>query len=98
MARWLIMAAELLAEAGYPNGEGLPHARLLPLLGPLFACWTRARWIGGRLGGGPWSRGADSQYQWLVRHVIRLNHRTRHDAADFDAWPREAEHITLKRR
>jgi hypothetical protein len=54
------------------DGEGMPHARLLPVLGPLFACWTRARWLGRRLARGAWSRPAEYQYQWLVRHVIRL--------------------------
>ena len=54
------------------DGQGLPHARLLPVLGPLFACWTRVRWVGSRLSRGPWSRKAEYQYQWLVRHVIRL--------------------------
>ena len=28
------------------DGEGLPHARLLPVLGPLWACWTRCQTIG----------------------------------------------------
>jgi len=54
------------------DGQGLPHARLLAVLGPLFACWTRVRWMGERLSRGPWSRRADYQYQWLVRHAIRL--------------------------
>lgn len=54
------------------DGGGLPHARLLPMLGPLFACWTRARWLGERLARGPWSPKAEVQYQWLVRHAIRL--------------------------
>jgi hypothetical protein len=54
------------------DGQGLPHARLLPVLGPLFACWTRARWLGSNLGRGPWSRKAEFQYQWLVRHALRL--------------------------
>ena len=54
------------------DGEGLPHARLLPVLGPLFACWTRARWLGAGLDRGPWSRKADFQYQWLVRRAVRL--------------------------
>ena len=62
--------SEALAEL--TDGEGLPHARLLPVLGPLFACWTRARWLGKRFARGPWSRAADIQYQWLVRHAIRL--------------------------
>jgi hypothetical protein len=54
------------------DGQGLPHARILPVLGPLFACWTRCRWIGKQLRRGPWSREAELQYQWLVRHSIRL--------------------------
>jgi hypothetical protein len=54
------------------DGEGLPHARLFPVFGALFACWTRARWLGSRLPRGPWSRDAEYQYQWLVRHAIRL--------------------------
>jgi hypothetical protein len=54
------------------DGEGLPHARLLPVLGPLFACWTRARWLGARLARGAWSREAEVQFQWLVSRAIRL--------------------------
>jgi hypothetical protein len=57
------------------DGQGLPHARLLPVLGPLFACWTRVRWIGERLGRGSWSRKAEFQYQWLVRYAVRLADR-----------------------
>jgi hypothetical protein len=54
------------------DGQGLPHARLLSVLGPLLACWTRARWLGTSLKNGPWSRQAESQYQWLVRQALRL--------------------------
>jgi hypothetical protein len=54
------------------DGEGLPHARLLPVIGPLLACWTRARWLGARLARGAWTPEADVQYQWLVRRAIRL--------------------------
>ena len=54
------------------DGRGLPHARLLPVLAPLFACWTRTRWLGARLRRGAWSPKAEYQYQWLVRHAIRL--------------------------
>jgi hypothetical protein len=56
----------------FTDGEGLPHGRLLPVLGPLWACWTRVRWMGQRLKRGCWSREAEIQYQWLVRHAIRL--------------------------
>jgi len=54
------------------DGQGLPHGLLLPVLGPLFACWTRARWLGARLPKGSWSRKAEVQYEWLVRHALRL--------------------------
>jgi hypothetical protein len=54
------------------DGEGLPHARLLPVLGQLFGCWTRCRWLGRKLARGAWSDQAETQYQWLVRHAIRL--------------------------
>jgi hypothetical protein len=67
-------ARTVLSEAliDVTDGRGLPHARLLPVLGPLLACWTRTRWLGARLRRGPWSREAELQYQWLVRQVIRL--------------------------
>lgn len=54
------------------DGQGLPHGRLLAVFGPLFACWTRARWLGERLKAGSWSPDADVQYEWLVRHAVRL--------------------------
>jgi hypothetical protein len=54
------------------DGEGLPHARLLPVLGPLWACWTRSQSIGDRLHRGAWSRDAENQYFWMLRRMIRL--------------------------
>jgi len=59
----------------WTDGQGLLHARLLPAFVPLWACWTRARWMGERLKRGCWSREAEVQYQWLVRHAIRLTDR-----------------------
>src|SRR3972149_5121384 len=53
------------------DGKGQPHARLLPVLGPLLASWTRARWLGERLKRGPWSYAAETQFRWLVRQGIR---------------------------
>jgi len=57
------------------DGRGLPHARLLPVLGPLFACWTRAGILGEQMKQGAWTRKADIQYEWLVRHALRLADR-----------------------
>jgi hypothetical protein len=54
------------------DGEGLPHARLLSMIGPLWACWTRCETIGQRLHRGAWSRDAENQYLWLLRQMIRL--------------------------
>ena len=64
------MLSESLLEL--TDGCGLPHARLLPVLEPLFACWTRARWLGARMKGGSWSGDAEVQYVWLVQHALRL--------------------------
>jgi hypothetical protein len=52
--------------------KGGPHGRLLPVLGPLFACWIRVRFLGDRLDGGCWSKKAEEQYRWLVRRALRL--------------------------
>jgi len=54
------------------DGEGLPHASRLPVLLPLWACWTRSRALGENLKRGAWSDDAEIQYQWLVRQAIRL--------------------------
>jgi hypothetical protein len=54
------------------DGEGLPHARVLPVVSPLWACWTRCEMIGAQLHRGAWSRDAQNQYLWLLRRMIRL--------------------------
>jgi len=54
------------------DGEGLPHARHLGLLRPLLACWTRCRAIGNALAKGCWNGAAQTQYEWLIRHALRL--------------------------
>ena len=54
------------------DGKGGPRGRLLPVLGPLVACWTRARCLGEREKGGAWSKEAEAQYRWLVLHALRL--------------------------
>jgi hypothetical protein len=83
----------------WTDGQGLPPGRLLGMIGPLWACWTRARWMGARMNRGPWSREAEIQYQWLVRHAIRLTHtdgrfmlRAADESSEDDApsrkWPK----------
>ncbi len=42
------------------------------MLGALFGCWTRVRWLGKHLKRGAWSCAAETQYEWLVRNAIRL--------------------------
>jgi hypothetical protein len=91
------LARQLLSESliALLDGKGGPHGRLLPVLGPLVACWTRARWLGQRLKRGCWSQEAETQYEWLVRHALRLaapdgrflatNTRDRRD--EFGFWP-----------
>jgi len=58
------------------DGEGLPHARWLPAMRPLLACWTRSYAMGQGLKGGAFSASAEVQYAWLVRQSLRL---LRHD-------------------
>ena len=67
-------ARESLSEAivALTDGRGTPDARLLPVLGPLFACWTRVRSLGPPPKSRPWSREAEQQFRWLVRRAIRL--------------------------
>jgi len=54
------------------DGEGLPHARWLPVMRPLLACWTRCYAMGLGLKGGPFIAPAETQYDWLVRQSLRL--------------------------
>lgn len=54
------------------DGEGLPHRQVLPILGPLLACWTRCRLLGPSVAGGCWSDAAESQYAGLVQYAMRL--------------------------
>jgi hypothetical protein len=60
------------------DGRGFPHARHLPLLGPLAACWTRCRALGDAAGWKPWKSAAENQYRWLIRTLMRL---ARHDGS-----------------
>jgi hypothetical protein len=54
------------------DGEGLLHARLLKVAGPLWACWTRCRKLGEKSHRGVWTGDAETQYRWLVRRMIRI--------------------------
>ncbi|HEY4233371.1 MAG TPA: hypothetical protein VGM76_08085 [Lacipirellulaceae bacterium] len=99
------LARQLLSEslATLLDGKGGPHARLLPVLGPLIACWTRARWLGKRLKRGSWSTEAEAQYQWLIRSALRLAApdgrflatNTRATRDEFGFWPMLARAIDL---
>jgi hypothetical protein len=66
------------------DGEGLPHARHLPHLRTLLACWTRAGYLDRLCGGGRLSAEAREQYRWLVLQTLRL---TRHDGCPAFALP-----------
>lgn len=54
------------------DGEGLVHARHLPWLRPLFACWTRCLAMAKAAGLPAWDDEAQVQYEWLVRQTLRL--------------------------
>ena len=57
------------------DGAGLPHGRYVPAWGPLLACWTRCRAIGGVLKRGCWNGDAEGQYQWLITQTLRFTRR-----------------------
>jgi hypothetical protein len=54
------------------DGKGLLQAKHIGLLRPLLACWTRSRALSPGLKAGCWSRTAEEQYHWSVRHALRL--------------------------
>jgi len=54
------------------DGEGQPPARCLPRLAALLACWTRCRAIAEQSGKPCWDKQAETQYEWFVRHALRL--------------------------
>ncbi|TWT40256.1 hypothetical protein [Botrimarina hoheduenensis] len=54
------------------DGEGAVGARLLPALPLLLASWTRCRRLGQATRRGAWSSDAQTQYEWMVRHALRL--------------------------
>jgi len=70
------------------DGEGLIHAKYLPILRPLVACWTRAKALGGQLSSGSWSEEADTQYRLLVRNALRLSRPNGRPVFSTDQAPR----------
>ena len=70
-------ARDTLSEGllAWTDGEGLLHARLLPVAAALFACWTRCRAMADHKSKGSWSEEADTQFEWLVRQCLRLVNR-----------------------
>ena len=55
------------------DGQGMPHARDLPLLRPLLACWTRCQAFGKASRRACWNENAQTQYNWLVRNALLLS-------------------------
>jgi len=60
------------------DGEGIPGAKDIGVMRPLLACWTRCRALSSEIKGGSWTSEAGEQYEWFVRHNLRL---TRHDGS-----------------
>ncbi len=54
------------------DAEGMPHARYLPILRPLLACWTRCTAIGKSHKKRCFDHEAENQYEWFVRQMIRF--------------------------
>ena len=73
--RALALSARSTLDAGFAellDGEGLPHRRVLSVLGPLLASWTRCRALGPSLAGGCWSDATEVQFAGLVQYALRL--------------------------
>ncbi len=54
------------------DGEGLPAGPLIPCFRPLAACWTRCLALLQEMPGGSWSKSSQTQYRFLVGHLLRL--------------------------
>jgi hypothetical protein len=55
------------------DGEGLPHARWIPNLRTLLACWTRCLRLARHTKGVAFDQDVTSQYEWMVRQALRLS-------------------------
>ncbi|MDA1055603.1 MAG: hypothetical protein O3C40_34845 [Planctomycetota bacterium] len=54
------------------DGEGMPHANCLQVGHALFACWTRCHYLGRTMKQNCFTKDAKTQYEWLVRQMMRL--------------------------
>ena len=54
------------------DGEGLPNGAHLDITRPLFASWTRCRYLGQRVKRNCYTKQSEMHYEWLVRQFIRL--------------------------
>ncbi len=59
------------------DGEGMPHARHVPVMRYLLACWTRAMYLDGATGKGRITKPARLQFDWLCRQVLRWTRSNR---------------------
>lgn len=59
----------------WTDGEGLPPGRGVQRLGLVAACWTRCRRLADRAGVRCWDAAAQTQYEWMVRQLVRLADR-----------------------
>lgn len=55
------------------DGEGLVHARHIPLFHELLACWTRCGVMASAAGMDCFDEDARNQYEWAVRQALRLS-------------------------
>lgn len=70
------------------DGEGMPHANHLQVARPLFACWTRCYYLGRTMKRSCFTKDAKTQYEWLVRQMLRL---CRNDGTQVLSTEAEAE-------
>ena len=71
------LATDTLTEGvlAWTDGEGIPPGRGLPRLGLLAGLWTRCRRLSYQTGVRCWDAAAQTQYEWLVRQLVRLADR-----------------------
>jgi hypothetical protein len=55
------------------DGEGLPHAALIPSFRPLLACWTRSRALMESQPAFRWGANTQEAFEWAVRQNLALS-------------------------